>query len=209
MKLAIIGTGNVGGTLGRLWAELGHDIVYGVRDPSAAKVQSLLGESGPRAQAMPIEEAVAAGQVVVLAVPWTVAEGVVRRAGSWSNKILVDATNPIVPGLELAVGHTTSAAEEIAAWSVDARVVKAFNTLGYEHLSNPMFGEHTLNMFVCGDDEEAKFVVAGLAQELGFEVVDAGPLGAARLLEPLAMLWIRLAMVEGEGREIAFKLLHR
>ena len=209
MKLVIIGAGNIGGTLGKRWAALGHDIVFGVRDPIATKVQNLLRETGPKARATSIEAAAATAQVVILAVPWGAAEEVVREAGPLGGKILVDATNPIAPGLELAVGHTTSAAEEIAGWGVGARVVKAFNTLGYEHLANPTFGDETLNMFICGDDEEAKFVVSGLAQELGFEVVDAGPLSAARLLEPLAMLWIRLATVEGEGRDIAFKLLHR
>lgn len=209
MRIAIIGAGNVGGRLGKRLAARGHHIIFGVRDPSAARVQGLLEEIGSSAAAASIGDAAAASMTIILAVPWDAAEEVVREAGDLVGKILVDTTNPIAAGFELALGHTTSAAERIAGWSDGARVVKAFNTLGAEHLEDPRFGSEALNMFICGDDSEAKAVVGGLAEELGFEVVDAGPLSSARLLEPLAMLWIRLAQAEGEGRDIAFKLLRR
>ncbi len=209
MRIAIIGAGNVGATLGKLWAARDHRIVFGVRDPGAEKVRALLDEIGPNARASSPAEAVASADTVILAVPWGAAEEVVRGLGDLGGKILVDATNPIAPGFELAVGHTTSAAELIAGWAEGGRVVKAFNTLGYEHLANPTFGGHALNMFICGDDDDAKAAIAGLAESLGFEVVDVGALRNAGLLEALALLWIRLALVEGAGRDIAFKLISR
>jgi NADPH-dependent F420 reductase len=209
MKIGIIGAGNIGGGLGRLLAARGHRVVFGVRDASAGKITGLLAEIDGEAEATSITDAVTTADIVILAVPWPAAESVIREAGDLEGKILVDTTNPIAPGFELAVGHTTSAAELIAGWAGGARVVKAFNTLGYEHLSDPSFAGETLDMYICGDDRGAKQVVSGLAGELGFGVVDAGELPGARLLEPLALLWIRLALVEGAGRDIAFKLIRR
>ncbi len=208
MRIAIIGVGNVGGNLGRLWAARGHEISFGVRDVHAEKVQALLKEAGPTASARIVADAVVGAEVVVLAVPWDVAEDVVRGT-DLRGKILVDATNPIAAGLELATDHTTCGAELVARWAPDARVVKAFNTIGADNLGNPTFGDQHASMFICGDEPEAKRIVQSLSEELGFEAVDAGPLANARLLEPMAVLWIRLALAEGFGRDIAFKLLRR
>ena len=124
---------------------------------------------------------------------------------------MVDATNPLnadTPPSGLTVGLTTSAAEHIAAWAPGARVVKGFNTLGARLFVDPVFDGQAASMFLCSDDAEAKRVVAGLAAELSFDVVDAGPLVNARWLEPLAMLWIKLSIAQGM-RPIAFKLLRR
>lgn len=208
MEIAIIGAGNVGGNLGKLWAAKGHDVTFGVRDPRSPKVEALLKDAGPSASATGVADAGADAELIVLAVPWDVAEDVVRQV-DLTGKILVDATNPIAPGLELATDHHTSGAERVAAWAAGAKVVKAFNTIGANNLENPRFGDQDATMFICGDEAEAKGVVRSLAEELGFEALDAGALSNARLLEPMAMLWIRLAMLEGFGRDIAFKLLRR
>lgn len=185
MKIAILGAGNVGGTLGTAWAARGHDIVFGVREPGAAKVKALVQQAGTRTRADGVSEAVAAGQVVVLATPWSAAEAAVRTARDWGGKILVDATNPLTEDVSgLALGHTTSGGEQVARWATGARVVKAFNTIGPVHMAQPTFGTERASMFLCGDDAAAKDTVAGLARELGFDPVDAGPLRQARLLEP-------------------------
>ena len=123
---------------------------------------------------------------------------------------MIDCTNPLKPDLSgLAIGHTTSAAEQVAVWAPGARVVKAFNTTGAENMSNPQFGSERASMLICGDDPDAKAAVVGLAADAGFDVVDAGRLASARLLEPLAMLWIHLAYAQGLGTGFAFKLLRR
>ncbi len=210
MKIAIVGAGNVGGTLGKAWAARGHDVVFGVRTPHDPKVQELLKATGGRARASGVREAATVSDVVVLATPWGATPEAVRAAGSLSGKIVVDATNPLKVDLSgLALGHSTSAAEEVAGWAPGARVVKAFNTIGAQHMADPLFSGQRASMFLCGDDVAAKRTVGALAEALGFDPVDAGPLSQARLLEPLAMLWISMAYAYGHGGDIAFKLLHR
>jgi 8-hydroxy-5-deazaflavin:NADPH oxidoreductase len=210
MNIGIIGTGEVGSALGRLWAAKGHAVMFGSRDPQSPKVRALLGAIGA-ARAGSAREAAQFGTVAVLATPFHATEAAIRMAGNLSGKIVVDATNPLnadTPPSGLTVGLTTSAAEHIAAWAPGARVVKGFNTLGARLFGDPVFDGQAASMFLCSDDAEAKRVVAELAAELGFDVVDAGPLINARWLEPLAMLWIKLSLAQGM-RPIAFKLLRR
>ncbi len=209
MKIAVLGTGDVGGTLGKRWAQKGHQVVFGSRNPGEEKVRKLLSEAGPNARAAGNAEAVAGAEATVLATPWDAARQVVQSVRDWKGRILVDCTNPIAPDFQLAVGTTTSAAEQIASWARGARVVKAFNTTGWSNMADSTYPEGPATMFIAGDDANAKAAVTRLAEDLGFEVVDSGPLLMARFLEPLAMLWIRLAIVQNLGRDIAFKLIRR
>lgn len=210
MKIAIIGAGNVGATLGKGWAAKGYEIAFGVRDPSDAKVQDVVKTAGGKVRAMNVKDAVTYGEVVVLATPWPAVQDLIKVAGDLRGKIIIDATNPLNPDLSgLTIGHTTSAGEEVARWATGAKVVKAFNTIGSLHMASPRFGGQSASMFLCGNDAGAKATVSMLAEALGFEPVDAGPLTQARLLEPLAMLWISMALSYGQGSNIAFKLLRR
>jgi 8-hydroxy-5-deazaflavin:NADPH oxidoreductase len=210
VKIAIIGAGTVGSTLGRAWVAKGRDIAFGVRHPSDEKIKTLVQATGGKTRAMSVRDAAAGAEVVVLATPWAGVRDAILAAGNLSGKVLVDATNPLkadLSGLEL--GHTTSAGEVVARWATGAKVVKAFNTIGAQHMANPRFAGQSASMFICGDDATAKRTVAGLAEALGFEPVDVGPLAQACLLEPLAMLWISMAYAYGHGPDIAFKLLRR
>ena len=210
MQIGIIGAGNVGGTLGRAWVKNGHDVMFGVLDPTAPKMLKLLKEIGGKAKAGGVAEAAAHGDVVALATPWTVTQDAVRKAGDLSGKVILDCTNPLKEDLSgLAVGHTTSGAEQVAAWASSNRVVKIFNTTGFENMAQPSYGGTAITMFFAGDDAEAKSVAAQLAKEMGFDLVDAGPLANARLLEPVAFLWIYLAIKQGHGTSIAFHLLRK
>jgi len=214
MEIGVIGAGNVGGTLGRRWAQAGHAVVFGVRDPNDEKIRTLLASASANARAGRVAEATAASAVVVLTVPWEAAHDAIRSAGDLTGKVLVDATNPVAMGPEglqrgLLVGHTMSAAEHVATWARGARVVKAFNTTGFGNMDDPRYGSQAATMFLCGYDMEAKAIVTRLGEDLGFEMLDAGPLTIARLLEPLAMLWIHLAVFQGLGPEIAFTLQRR
>ncbi len=149
MKIGTIGAGQVGGTLGRAWAAKGHQVVLGVRDPRGPKVQELVKATGGTARAASPAEAAAHGEVVLLATPWAAARAALRGAGDLTGKILVDATNPLQPDLSgLALGHTTSAGEEVARWAPGAKVVKAFNTLGAQHMANPRFGTQSASMLI-------------------------------------------------------------
>jgi NADPH-dependent F420 reductase len=209
MRIAVLGTGDVGGALGKGWAQKGHTVIFGSRNPHDEKVHELLAEAGSNSRAAGSAEAAAEGEVTVLATPWDVAKDVVIAIGNWKGRILIDCTNPITPQLQLAVGKTTSAAEKVASWARGARVVKAFNTTGWNNMANPVYPGGPISMFIAGDDADAKAVASRLAEDLGFEPIDAGGLKVARFLEPLALLWINLAVVQNLGRDIAFKLLRR
>lgn len=210
MNIGIIGAGNVGGTLGRRWAQKGHGVKFGVRDSSDPKLQELLAQSGANATAGTVGEAAAYGEIIVFATPWSAVQEAITSAGDLTGKIVVDCTNPIkadFSGLEF--GHTTSAGEQVAAWATGAKVVKCFNTTGANIMASPQFGDQSPAMFLCGDDTDAKAQVAQLAADLDFVPVDAGPLEQARLLEAMAWLWITMALKYGQGREMAFALLKR
>jgi len=124
-----------------------------------------------------------------------------------SGKILIDGLNPLLPDLSgLEVGNTTSASEMVAGWAKGAKVVKALNRIGFPVMANPAINGKPVVMFYCGDDAAAKETVARLARELGFDARDAGPLTQARVLEPLALLWISLAMKQGYGTHWGFQV---
>jgi 8-hydroxy-5-deazaflavin:NADPH oxidoreductase len=208
MNLGIIGSGSVGGTLGRRWALAGHQVVFSSRQPDSAEMQALVARSGANARAGTLAEAVATSEVLLLATPWPATRAILESAGPLDGKILVDATNPLKPKLDgLELGTTTSAAEQVAAWAPGATVVKAFNTIGFNIMENPIFADARALLFYCGDDVSAKAKVHALAAELGFDPRDAGPLTQARLLEPFALLWITQAMAH--GREFAFQMMRR
>jgi 8-hydroxy-5-deazaflavin:NADPH oxidoreductase len=211
MKIGIIGAGSVGSTLGKALAAKGHRITYGVRRPDSPETQKAVRATGGGASAGAVREAAAFGEVVVLATPWGDAtRQAIESAGNLDGKIVIDCTNPVKPDLSgLAVGHDTSAAEQVAGWATGAKVCKAFNTVGFGVMANPNFQGRKAVMFVCGDDAAAKRVVLQLASDIGFEPIDAGGLSIARLLEPVAMLWIHLALRQGLGRDFAFGLLQR
>jgi hypothetical protein len=180
--------------------------MFGVRKIEQAKVKNLLESIDAPVQAGSVAEAAAFGEVVLLAVPWTSVFEVIEQAGNLTGKILIDATNNIVPdpGEQLP-----SAAETIAGWAGGAKVVKAFSTTGAANLVDPRYGPDHIDTFICGDDDEAKRTVTELAESIGLEVVDAGPLTNAALVESLGQLWAQLAYPLGMGQDIAFKLLRR
>jgi predicted dinucleotide-binding enzyme len=196
MRVAIIGAGNVGKTLGSGWKAAGHEVIYGSREPKGDDVVG-------------IRAAVEKGDVVVLTTPWAGVTSALEAAGDFGGKPLVDVTNPIAPGFTLAVGQTSSGAEKVAELAKNARVVKAFNTTGVENMANPRYGARKALMALAGDDADANAKVAGLATDLGFEAVVLPSLSRARVLEPFAMLWIKLALQLGHGRGIAFGIARR
>lgn len=200
MRITILGAGRVGGTLRRRFADAGHDVLFGVRAPEDPK------HVGRHVAAIP--DAVVGADLIVLATPWTAAEAALQAAGALDGQVLVDATNPIGPGMLLTHGTTDSGAEQVARWVPKARVVKAFNTCGVEVMANPSFGEHRAVLWLCGDDDAACTTVSTLADAIGFEPVRLGGLSRARVTEPAALAWILAAGPLGT-REFAYGVLRR
>ena len=203
MKIGILGTGSAGQALAKGLLRASHEIRFGSRDPSKAKVPA--GTTADK-----IDAVSRWAEVIFLAVPYRFAKDSIRAAapGLMQGKILVDVTNPIAASYDLLVGHTTSGAEEITQIAAGARVVKAFNTVFARYIPTGKSGSETLTVFVAADDARAKETVMRLARDIGFDVVDAGPLRSARFLEPMAMQLITLGRQTKLGWEIAYRLVH-
>lgn len=206
MRIAIIGSGNIGAGLAKAWAARGHAVTFGARHPDDAELRSLCAAIGARA--VSVSDAGAGADVIVLATPWGALSDVLARLGPCAGKIVIDCTNAVGPSFQLQFGHTTSSAEELQKKIPEAHVFKSFNAQGVENLENPVYGGVRASNFFCGDDARARVVVKQLVEEVGFEAVDAGPLTSARQIEPLMILWITMARRLGT-RDIAFKLLRR
>lgn len=200
MEITIVGAGNVGKTLGRALEAQGHSIVYATRDPAKARVRN----------AKTVAQALSGAEVVILATPWLATESLVCEfADELAGKIVIDATNPINPSLtRLAVGFDTSGAELLQSQARRAKFYKAFNSTGVAVMAKPRFPEGKAVMFVAGPGGADKKTVLRIVADVGFEAVDAGELKAARLLEPLAMLWVQLALKE-HTRELALVMARR
>ena len=207
MNIAIIGAGNVGQALADGWAAKGHSVSFGVRNPESAKAGAV---DRTKFKVLANAQAVAGAEVVVLATPWPATRDAIAACGSLAGKIVLDATNPLLPNLGgLEIGHSTSGGEMVAQWAAGSKVVKIFNTTGFNNMSNPAYGSERASMLYCGDDAPAKTTAASLAADLGFDPVDCGPLVHSRYLENIAMMWIWLAVKGGLGRDVAWKLLRR
>ena len=210
MKIGVIGMGSVGGALGRRWAEHGHEVAFGARDPGSTKAKGFAAAIKGAATVVSISNACVLADVVVLATPWDATVKAIGEAGDLAGKIVIDVTNPVRGDLSgLAVGADTSGAEEVQRHAKGARVYKTLNQTGWETMADPSFRSAKPVMFVAGDEPQGKATVMGLVDELGFEAVDAGGLDAARMLEWLAMLWIHLMVNRKLGRRIAFALMRK
>ena len=202
MRIGIIGAGSVGAGIGLAWIEGGHDVRWGVRDPG--KYPDL-----PAERLLDPVQSIDGAEAILLATPWPSTEAAIAALGDLTGRIIIDATNPLnmgEAGLELTIGFTTSGGEQVAAWASGARVYKTLNQTGSDNMGNGRRYAKPSAMFVAGDDAAGKALVTGLVADLGFAPADAGPLRNARLLEPLAMLWIDQAWNRGRGLDFAFTI---
>ncbi len=192
-KIAIIGKGNVGKALAEGLRKAGHEIRFGSTDPK-----------------QPVDKAVEWGDVVILAIPWTAHVKIAMAAGEYlDGKTVVDVSNILTPSYELAIGFSTSGAEELQKLIPRAKVVKAFNTVFADTMKTGKVLGERLTVFVAGDDPDSKVTVRKLAEDIGFEAVDAGPLKSARYLEPLGMLNITLGYGLKMGTDIGIRLVEK
>lgn len=198
--------------MGAGFVGLGHEVKIGSRNPDP--LREWAEEQGERASTGSFAEAAAFCEIAVLATLWSGTESAIDLAGPerLGGKIVIDATNPLDFGAgfppRLALGHTDSGGEQVQRWIPDARVVKCFNCVGHAHMVRPSFPDGPPDMFIAGDDPRAKGVVAEVCRAFGWGVIDVGGLEGARLLEPLAILWITEA-ARTKGYEHAFRMLRK
>lgn len=205
MRIAIIGTGNVGGALATAWSKAGHTILLGVQDTKNFKGKELLNNINTSVHS--INEAVREAEIILIATPAPAAAEVAKSLGDTSGKVIIDAMN-VVMGRGPA--GFTNTADAILANTLTRDVVKSFNTTGFNNMLNPNYGNTALDMFMAGDSEKGKRIVHQLALDAGFaECYDVGGNDKFQLMEQFAFFWINLAMMRGQGRDIGFKLLKR
>ena len=198
MNIGIVGAGNIGGTLGRKWAEAGHDVTFGVRHPESKTVSSV-GE-GVRANVTSLSEAVTNAGVIAFAVPGASMAGTVAGLGTLlQDKTVVDATNNIG-------GDVVNSAEAIVATAPGIQYFRAFNTLGWELFDNPVVGGVQADMVFCGPDGPPRVTVEQLIADVGLRPVWLGDVGEADVVDGLLRVWIDLSRTRGT-RRLAFKLL--
>ena len=190
LKIAIIGKGNVGNALGKGLSGK-HEVKFGHRDP-----------------AEPVANAAKWGEVIILAVPYENADDTRDEIEPYADgKVVIDATNSVGPGGELGIKCTTSTAEETQMKLPKARVVKAFNTVFAANQSTGKIGNKQLTALIAGDDLKAKQTVAQLTRDIGFDPVDCGPLKAARCLDAMGIMIIKMAYAYGMGTKIGYALI--
>lgn len=203
MHIAIIGAGNIGGTLARNWAAKGHHIHLGVRNAEKPEVQALLQLTGITAHT--VAEAAALAEVIVISATPPSLRDICDQLGDTRNKVIIDTMNSV----RSKAGDFDSTFDALKVWT-NGEIVKCYNCTGYENLANPHYEDTTIEMYMAGSSIRGKELTRQLTLDLGFaECIDVGGDAQVALLEQWALFWINLAFAQGMGRGFAFKLLKR
>ncbi len=188
--IAIIGTGRMGGAIGKRLANLGHEIVFGSRSPESDSVLKLL--KGCSGTAATIAVAAEGAEIIIVATPYSALQETLSLIGPAAGKIIIDVTNALDmagDGL-MEIVSNTSAGEEIQSACPNAKVVKAFSTIGFHHIAHPKIADTPISAMLAGNDAQAKATVGEVAQAMGFETVELGPIRQSRYLEGMAALYL-------------------
>lgn len=214
MNVGILGTGDVGQRLGTGFIESGHQVKMGSRDPKNEKMSQWVSQTGGKASGGTFAEAARFGEVIVLATLWSGTENALNAAdrNNFDGKVVIDATNPLVfpesGPPQLALGWNDSGGEQVQRWLPQARVVKCFNIVGNALMFRPQLPGGPPDMFIAGNDDQAKKVVTDILAQFGWPGIDVGGIEGSRLLEPLCILWVTYGFRSGTWNH-AFKLLRQ
>jgi predicted dinucleotide-binding enzyme len=211
MRVGILGSGLMGGTLGTIFARAGHGVVFSYAR-SGAKLAKLARNAQGNTHSGTPDEATKNADAVLLAVHWSRIDDVLKQAGDLSGKVVVTCSLPMdAADTRLIIDTTSSGAEELAKKIAKARIVSAFSTVPSEVLFGVYEARHEAarpSLVFCGDDYSAKLVAAELIRDVGFDPIDAGPLRVARYTEPFALLVAQLAYEGDGGPELAYRFKH-
>ncbi len=201
MRITIIGAGNIGGTLGAKWANAGHTISFGVRDPQSSKTHAALSAAGPNATVTSIAEALIGAEVILLSLPGdSVAAFALEHAAAINFPFVIDATNQF--------GHPImNAIATIHAAAPSAQIIRAFNSLGWENFAEPTINGVQVDLLYCAPSGKAQAVATRLISDVGLRPIYVGDLTQAPLVDSIGALWGALAYGQGYGRQLAFKVL--
>jgi predicted dinucleotide-binding enzyme len=210
VRVGILGSGDVGRALATGFAGLGHSVKIGSRDPE--KLREWAESAGPQVSTGTFADVAQFGDILVLATLGVGTEEAIRLAGidAFAGKVVIDTTNPLdfsTGAPALSIGHTNSLGEVIQRLLPKARVVKAFNTVGNALMVNPQLPGGPPDMFLCGNDDDAKKIVAQICAHFGWGVIDLGSIEGSRFLEPMCLTWVLHGIRSGSWRH-AFKMLH-
>lgn len=202
MKIAVIGAGKVGGALATRLVAAGHEVTLGLRESSGDKKSAAIAGTATAT----IAEAAQKSEVVLIAAVPQAAKEIAEQLGDMKEKVLIDAMNSI----NVKPDPFQNTTEAFRSWTNCPHVVKCFNTTGFENMANPVYGERKIDTFVAGNSEHGKNIAKQLALDIGFgQCYDFGGDERVQLLEHFAMAWINLAILQGNGRDIAFKVIKR
>jgi len=203
LRVAVLGAGNIGGTLGRKWARVGHTVAFGIKHPTGERAQALRAELGDAVAVGSPADALSAGDIVVVALPGNVVdETIIASKAQIDGKIVIDAAN------RLGGGPMNSLAT-FQTHTPNARVFRAFNTYGWENFADPQYHGVQADLFFCGPDGEARAVVEQLITDVGLHPTWLGGVDQVGLVDSVVQLWFTLAVGQGKGRNLALKVLTR
>jgi predicted dinucleotide-binding enzyme len=213
MRVGVLGTGDVGKSLGNAFLALGHEVRMGARDANNEKAAAWVARADGHASAGTFSDAAAFGDIVVLATLGSAAQQILQPsvATACKGKVVIDTTNPLDFSQgkpTLGIGHTDSGGEQVQRLLPDAKVVKAFNTVGHSLMFRPSLPGGPPDMFICGDDEGAKERVTALLSDFGWKTIDLGGMESARYTEPMCMVWVGFGL-RTQTWNHAFKLLRK
>lgn len=202
IPIAVLGAGNIGGTLGRKWVAAGHQVTFGVTDPASQRAETLRGEVGQEATITDVEQALEGAEVAVLAIPGRAVDELIQsHAGRLDGKIIIDAAN------RMGGGGPMNSVAALSMSAPTAQIFRAFNSLGWENFADPVFDGVQADLFFAGPDGASREAVERLIGDVGLRPVYVGGPDQVGTVDAVASLWFALALGQKKGRRLAFKML--